>query len=399
MSRFAVYADTLYTMSSKGCIDDGVLIVDDGVIRDVGPRDKVEIPDSVEVKDHSSQVVIPGLIDAHTHVGIHEEGEGWEGQDTNEATNSVTPQVRGLDGINPSDFGFQDAAVAGVTSINVGPGSGNVIGGQFSGVKTGGSEILQDLIIKEPTAMKMATGENPKRVYGEKDSIPSTRPGTAAVLRKALFDARNYLERKKNSEEDQFKVEFEQEALIPVIEGRLKAKIHAHRADDIATAIRIAEEFGLRYSIDHCTEGHKIASFLGERGVESVVGPSLTARSKREVVARTFKTPKLLNEAGAKVAITTDSPVVPIQYLPLMAGFAVREGMDEFEALKAITINAAEIAEIDNRVGSLEEGKDADFLACDGLPFQVTNNIDQVYIEGEKIDREELPSADRPSTY
>ncbi len=248
--------------------------------------------------------------------------------------------------------------------------------------------------------MKMATGENPKRVYNEKDQIPSTRIGTGATLREALFDAENYLMRKeKNGGDDSFKKDYKLEELLPVIKGELRAKIHAHRADDIVTAIRIAEEFNLDYSIDHCTEGHKIVDFLAEREVDAVVGPSLTPRSKRELIERTFKTPGILADAGVRVAITTDSPVVPIQYLPLLAAFAVREGMDKADALKAITANSARIAGIDDRVGSLEPGKDGDFIVTDGSIFDLENNVDRVFVEGEEVDRSELPRSSTSRTF
>lgn len=389
-------------MGEEGEITDGLLLVDDeGKIEFAGRYRDERVPEEAEVVDLGEKTVLPGLVDAHTHVGIHEEGEGWEGQDTNEMTDPVTPQVRGLDGINPSGLGLQDAAKAGVTTVNSGPGSGNVIGGQFVAIKTAGSLIMDELVIREPTAMKMATGENPKRVYKEKDRIPSTRIGTAATLRKALFEARDYLKRKESGDgdDDGFKEDFKMEALIPVIKGELKAKIHSHRADDITTAIRIAEEFDLDYSIDHCTEGHKIAGFLADRKVEAVVGPSLTARSKRETIERTFETPGVLARAGVKVAITSDSPVVPIQYLPLLAAFAVREGMEKKMALRAITSHSAEIAGVGDRVGSLEEGKDADFIVTGGPIFDLDNNVERVFIRGEEIDRSSPSRTGRKRTF
>ncbi|MFP4135839.1 MAG: amidohydrolase [Candidatus Acetothermia bacterium] len=389
-------------MGEAGEVNDGLLLIDDeGKVEYVGPYDEGKVPEGVETLDFGGKTILPGLVDAHTHVGIHEEGEGWEGQDTNEMTGPVTPQVRGLDGINPAGLGLRDAARAGVTTVNTGPGSGNVVGGQFVGIKTAGSLVMDDLVIREPTAMKMATGENPKRVYKEKDRIPSTRIGTAATLRKALFEARDYWKRKESGgeEEGDFKKDFKMEALVPVVKGELKAKIHAHRADDIITAIRIAEEFGLDYSIDHCTEGHKIADFLAEKEAEAVVGPSLTARSKRETVERTFQTPGILSEEGIKVAITSDSPVVPIQYLPLLAAFAVREGMDEERALRAITVDSAEIAGVGDRVGSLEKGKDADFLVTGGSIFDLKNNVERVFIEGSELELASLGKSGKRRTF
>lgn len=396
----AIRAGTIITMGDKGEIADGLMVLEGGRIDYVGPYEPEKVPKGAELLEFDDQTIMPGLIDAHTHVGMHEEGEGWEGRDSNEMTDPITPQVKAIDGINPAGLGLQDAVNAGVTAVNAGPGSGNVIGGQFAAVKTSGSIVLDDLLIREPTAMKMATGENPKRVYKEKDRIPTTRIGTGATLRKALFDAKDYLARKEeNGEDNSFKKDFKLEALVPVIKGDLRAKFHAHRADDIVTAIRISEEFGLDYSIDHCTEGHKIVDFLAERKVDAVVGPSMTPRSKRELIERTFKTPGILAEAGVRVAITTDSPVIPIQYLPLLAAFAVREGMDKMDALKAITINSARIAGIDDRVGSLESGKDGDFIVTDGSIFDLENNVEKVFVEGREVDRSELPKSGKSRTF
>lgn len=394
----AFRANKIVTMGENGEVSDGLLLLEDGKINYVGPYESEKLPEGVEVNNFDDKTITPGLVDAHTHVGIHEEGEGWEGQDTNEMTDPVTPQVKGIDGINPADLGLQDAVMAGVTTVNTGPGSANVVGGQFAAVKTAGSLVLDDRVVREPTAMKMATGENPKRVYNEKEQIPSTRLGTAATLRKALFEAEDYLRRKEKDEKD-FQKDFKLEALLPVIKGELKAKIHAHRADDIVTAIRIANEFNLNYSIDHCTEGHKIADFLADQKAEAVVGPSMTPRSKRELVERTFRTPGVLAEAGIKVAITTDSPVIPIQYLPLLAGFAVREGMTKQQALRAVTIDSAEIAGVGDRVGSLEKGKDGDFLVVDGPILGIDSHVERVFVNGEEVDRSELPESGRKRTY
>ncbi|MFW6421311.1 MAG: amidohydrolase, partial [Candidatus Bipolaricaulota bacterium] len=294
MERKAFRAKKIVTMGEQGDVENGIMLTAGGKVEQVGAEGELEIPNSAERYDFTDKVLLPGFVDAHSHLGIHEDAEGWEGQDTNEMTDPVTPQLRGIDGLNPEDLGLQDAAVAGVTTVNTGPGSGNVIGGQFVAVKTGGASVVEDKVISEPTAMKMATGENPKRVYREKDSMPSTRTGTAAKLRQALFDAQNYRERKSEGEKG-FKKDFGLESLLPVLKGELKAKIHAHRADDIVTAVRIAEEFGLSYSIEHCTEGHKVAQFLAERGAEAVAGPFFTSRSKRELMQRSFRTPGILS--------------------------------------------------------------------------------------------------------
>ena len=396
----AFRAETIMTVGEKGEVEDGLLVIEDGKIEYVGPYRKEKVPENVDLLDFGDRTIMPGLVDAHTHVGMHEDGEGWEGQDTNEMTDPITPQVKAIDGINPAGLGLQDAINAGVTAVNTGPGSANVIGGQFAAIKTTGSLILDEILIREPTAVKMATGENPKRVYNEKDQIPSTRIGTGATLRKALFDAEDYLNRKQeNGEENSFKKDYKLEALAPVVKGELKAKVHAHRADDIVTAIRIAEKFDLDFSIDHCTEGHKIAGFLADHEADAVVGPSMTSRSKRELIERTFKTPGVLEDAGVRVSITTDSPVIPIQYLPLLAAFAIREGMSKEGALRAITINSAEIAGIDDRVGSLEAGKDGDFIVMDGSIFDVENNVDKVFVEGKEVDRSQLPKSGLTRTF
>ncbi len=356
----------------------GTILIEDGKIKDLGPN--VEIPEEAEVIDVEGKTVIPGFIDAHSHVGIMEEGEGWEGNDTNEIYDPITPHLRALDGINPEGIAFREAVKAGVTSLGVAPGSSNPIGGKFAAIKTAGSKIVDDLVIKEPIGLKMATGENPKRVYKEQKKMPSTRMSTAALIREKLFEAKKYLE--KGEEEKDFKLE----ALLPLLKGEIPGRIHGHRADDMASAIRIAEEFDFELILEHCTEGHKIADYLAEKDIPVVFGPGLAAKSKRENRERNFKTPGILAEKGVKVAIMTDSPVIPIKYLPLMAAYSVKEGMDEKEALKSITINAAEICGIEDRVGSLEKGKDADIVVLDGPPLELKSRVEKVFIEGEEIE-------------
>lgn len=358
----------------------GSILIDEGEIVDFGPN--IDIPDDAKIIDVKGKTVIPGMIDAHCHVGISEEGEGWEGQDHNEHFEPVTPHLRAIDGINPNDIAMKEAVTAGVTSLGVAPGSANPVGGRFAAIKTSGSLVVDELIIEEPIGMKMATGENPKRNYKEKNQMPSTRMSTAGIIREKLFEAKNYMKRDKEEKERDFKLE----ALIPVLKGDIPGRIHAHRADDIVSAVRIAEEFGLDVVIEHCTEGHKLADFLAENDIPVVFGPGLAAKSKRENRERTFKTAGILSKKGVKVAIMTDSPVVPIKYLPLMAAYSVREGMDRDNALKAITINAAEICGIDHKVGSIEKGKDADLVVVDGDPLDLKSKIDKVMIEGEEIE-------------
>ncbi|MFW6142402.1 MAG: amidohydrolase [Candidatus Saliniplasma sp.] len=358
---------------------EGTILVDEGKIVDFG--EDIEIPDEAEVIDVDGKTIIPGFIDAHCHVGISEEGEGWEGEDTNEMYDPITPHLRALDAINPDGIALKEAVNAGVTTINVGPGSANPIGGTFAAIKTAGSSIVDELVIKEPTGLKMATGENPKRVYKEQKKLPSTRMSTAALIREKLFETQEYIE---DGEEKDFKLE----ALKPLLEKEIPGRIHAHRADDMVSAIRISEEYGFDLILEHCTEGHKIADYIADKGIPVVFGPGLAAKSKRENRERSFKTPGILSKKGIKVALMTDSPVIPIKYLALMAAYSVREGMDRDEALKAITINAAEICGIDDRVGSIEKGKDADLVVVDGDPLELQATIDKVFIDGEEIDTE-----------
>lgn len=355
----------------------GSILIDDGKITKIGKD--IEIPDEAERIDVRGKTLMPGLIEAHCHTGIHEEGEGWEGNDTNEMYDPITPHLRALDGINPDDVGLKEAVRAGITTVNVTPGSANPIGGRSVALKTTGSKIIDDLVIREPTGMKMAFGENPKRVYKEQDKIPSTRMGTAGILRETFSKVENY------DKEENEKFDFKLEALKPVLEKKIKARIHAHRADDMISAIRIAEEFDFDLVLEHATEGHKIADHIAEKDIPVVVGPCLSSKSKRENAARTFKTPGVLAEKGVKVALMTDSPVIPTKYLDLMAAYSVKEGMDEDEALKAITINAAQICGIDHRVGSLEEGKDGDIVVINGDPLEIKSSIEDVYVQGEKV--------------
>ncbi|MFW6065045.1 MAG: amidohydrolase [Candidatus Natronoplasma sp.] len=361
----------------------GSILIEDSKIADLGKD--IDIPDGAEIIDVEGKTIIPGLIEAHCHTGIHEEGEGWSGNDTNEMNDPITPHLRALDGINPDDIGLKEAVKAGITTVNVTPGSANPIGGQSVAIKTAGSKIVDELVLKEPTGMKMAFGENPKRVYKEKDKVPSTRIGTAGLLRKTFSEAEDHIQNRENENND-----FKLQALEPVLKKELIARVHAHRSDDIISAIRIAEEFDFDLVIEHATEGHEIADYLAEKDVPAVVGPCLSSKSKRENASRTFETPAILTDKGVKVALMTDSPVIPTKYLNLMAAYSVKEGMSEEEALKAITINAAEICGVDHRVGSLEEGKDANIVVLDGDPLEIKTRVEKVFIEGDEIDLEQL---------
>ena len=359
----------IYTMTGD-VIENGSILIDKGKIKEVGKD--IVAPLDAEIIDAQGKMVTPGFIDAHCHLGLFEDGIGFEGDDVNEMVDPITPHLRAIDGINPMDRTFEEAYQGGVTCAVTGPGSANVIGGQFAAIKTYGKRI-DDMIVKEPIAMKIAFGENPKRVYNAQKKSPMTRMATAAKLREALFDAKEYLEKLEKSKEDESKkpkFDMKMEALSKVILKEIPLKAHAHRADDILTALRIAKEFDVNITLDHCTEGHLIVDYLVEEGKGTIVGPTFGHRSKFELKNMTFETPGILNKAGVMVAITTDSPVVPLQYLPLCAGLAVKSGMNEMEALKAITINAAEIVGIADRVGSLEVGKDADIVIFDGNPIK-----------------------------
>lgn len=360
----------------------GTLLIEGSKIKAVG--DSITIPDDVEIIDVKGSVLLPGLIDAHTHVGIGEEGLGWEGRDYNEMSDPITPELRAIDAINHEDQGFSDAREAGITTIMVGPGSANVIGGECTVLKTRAGTV-DEMVLREKAGMKAALGENPKRVYTEKKRSPMTRMATAALLRGKLLQARTYMEKRGGGGEQVPDLDLGLMALEGVLrrEGPLKA--HAHRADDILTILRIAREFQIDVTLEHCTEGHKVAQEIASHSFPAVVGPLLTARVKVELRDRTFKTPGVLSKAGVKVALMTDHPVIPVQFLPLCAALAVRGGMDEREALKALTINGAEILGVGHRVGSLEVGKDADFLIISGDPLDLKSQVQQVYIDGEEV--------------
>jgi imidazolonepropionase-like amidohydrolase len=371
----------LYTMGAKGIMEQSDILVDSGKIVDIGKN--LEHRDATII-DATGKLVFPGFIDAHCHLGMWEDGIGFEGADGNEATDPITPHLRAIDAINPMDRTFDEAREAGVTLVATGPGSANVIGGTFTAIKTYGKRI-DDMIVKDPLAMKCAFGENPKRTYNDKKVSPSTRMAIAAELRNALFKAKEYLSKKEAAGDDACKMpEFnmKMEALIPVLKKEIPLKAHAHRADDILTAIRIAKEFDVDLTLEHCTEGHLIADELAREGYSAIVGPSLSERSKFELKNLTFDTPGILHKAGVKIAIMTDAPVIPLQYLPLAAALSAKFGLDRMEALKAITINPAEILGLAEQVGSLEVGKDADIVIWDKHPFDLEAQTHLVMING-----------------
>ncbi len=356
------------TMAGRD-IENGQIIIENGKIKAVGKD--LDIPEEAEVIDAVGLMVTPGFVDGHCHIGMWEEGIGFEGEDGNEDTEPITPQLRAIDAINPMDQGFQDAIEGGVTTAVTGPGSANVIGGTFLAMKTYGKRV-DDMVIKDPVAMKIAFGENPKRVYEEQHKSPVTRMAIAALLRETLYEAKQYKEDLDASIEDPDKkpdFDMKLDALLPVMRKEIPMKAHAHRADDIFTALRIAKEFDVEITLDHCTEGHLIAEELKAAGKPCLIGPTFGSRVKYELRNKSFETPKILFDAGIKIAIITDSNVIPIQHIPMCAGMAVKAGLPEEEAWKSITINPAEIAGIADRVGSIEEGKDADIAIFKGNPL------------------------------
>jgi len=369
-------------------IDSGTVLVQDGRIAAVG--ESVAVPGGVEVVDAAGGWVLPGFIDAHAHVGVHEEAEGWAGSDTNEMTDPVMAQVRAIDAINPADLGFRDAITGGVLAVNVNPGSGNPIGGQTVALKSWGRSV-DEMVLRQPSGLKSALGENPKRVWGEQRKTPATRLGTAAVIRGAFVDAANYLakiaaeERRAEDKRKPVDRDLKLEALARVLRREIPWRQHSHRADDIATAMRIADEFGYRLVLDHGTEAHLLADVIAAKGIPVVIGPLFTSRSKVELRNRSLANPGRLARAGVTIAITTDHPVVPIHFLVHQAAFAVREGLDATTALEALTINPARIAGIDDRLGSIEVGKDGDVAIWSGDPLNVLNRVQRAFIEGNQI--------------
>ena len=381
------------TLIKNGLVHDAVhrdaykadLLLADGKIAAIGSG--LTAPADAAVFDADGLAVYPGFVDAHTHIGLDGYGIGYEGCDYNEMNDIWTPQLRAIDGINPRDPSLGDARRAGVTCVCTGPGSANVLGGTFLAMKTVGDRV-DNMVVRDPVAMKCAFGENPKRCY--RDKCDSTRMSTAAFLRGALMQARDYGARKQAANGDVTKMPaYNQklEALLPVLAREIPLKAHAHQANDIFTALRIAREFNLRLTLEHVTEGHLIVDELAkEKDVPMAVGPSLTFASKFELQNKSWATPGVLAKAGCHVSIITDNSVIPQQYLPLCAGMAIKAGMEPFDALKAITINPAEHIGVADRVGSLEVGKDADVVITAGSPFEVMTPVKAVFIDGNRVD-------------
>lgn len=382
---------------SEDALDSGTVLIEDGKVAGVGGSD-TPVPQGFEVIDARGKWVLPGFIDAHTHLGVHEEAAGWAGEDTNEMTDPVTAQVRALDAINPADLAFRDAIEGGVLAVNVNPGSGNPIGGLTVALRCFG-RVVDEMVLRQPSGCKSALGENPKRVYGERKQMPSTRLGTAAVIREAFTNAQHYMEaRARQTHGDrtlagedgsesrpEFKVDLKMESLAMVLRREIPWRQHCHRADDIATAMRIAEEFGYDLVVDHGTEAHLLADRLAARGIPVIIGPLFTSRAKLELLHRSLRNPGRLAAAGVTIALTTDHPVVPIHFLVHQATLAVKEGLDRDVALEALTINPARILGVADRIGSLAVGKDADLCIWSGDPLDVMQRVERAFVKGQQI--------------
>lgn len=361
------------------------ILIDAGKIQEIGIN--LSTPDGCNVMDATGLHIYPGFVEAHCHTGLDGTAIGYEGHDYNELNDPVTPQLRAVDGINPLDPAFKEAALAGVTCIATGPGSSNAIGGSFAVIKTVGRRA-DDMIVKAPAAMKCAFGENPKRCY--KDHGISSRMTNAALIRQVLNKALQYQAKKEAAGDDVSKMpayDDKCEALLPVLNHEIPLKAHAHQANDFFTALRIAKEFGLDITLEHVTEGHLVADILAQEKVPLAVGPSFGHASKFELQNKSWTTPDVLTKAGCRVSIITDAPVTPLHYLPLCAGLAHKAGLSENDALLAITLNPARHLGVDDRVGTLEEGKDADLVITDGSPLSMETKVHAVYIDGIKIER------------
>lgn len=383
MAKKYLYGAKILTVTD-GVIENGAILTDGAKIVAVGTD--VKAPDDAERIDVSGMVVTPGLVDAHVHIGTYCEGFPMGAEDTNDMVDPVAPQLRVLDAMYPDDTAFGDALSGGVTCVQTLPGSGNVIGGQGIIIKAK-PDITERMVVREPSALKGALGENPVRVYTAKNKLPNTRMGSAYLMRDAFVRAKNYRSKQETAiaKEEHFDRDLGMEVLVSVLEGDLPFHIHCHRSDDIQTAVRICEEFGLTYTIEHCTEGHMIAGWLAEKHVRAAIGPTLTNKSKMELRNKTWDTPRILWEAGVHFCIITDHPVVPLEHLNVCASLASKAGLPEDEALKAVTIYAAQHIGMDDRVGSLEAGKDADIVVWNGNPLDSRTKAMMTFVNGECV--------------
>lgn len=371
----AIRDGTVHTVS-HGTIEGAVVLLSAGKILAVGRH--IPVPAAARVLDAAGKVITPGLVDCHTHLGLAEEGVGEAHLDKNEVADPVCPHLRALDAVNPEDEGLEDAIGGGVTAIIATPGSENVIGGQSVAIKTRG-RVIDDMILRQPAGVKIAFGENPIKMYGGKGRSPTTRMTVAGLIRENLAAARDYAKKPPANRDLRLEI------LAKVLAGEIPLRAHAHAADDIMTAIRIAAEFNLILTLEHATAGHKVADAIAARGIPAAVGPSITARVKVELRDRTYRTPAILHAAGVKVALITDHPFLPIGGLRLEAALAVREGLPYDAALRAITLSAAEIIGVAGRVGSIDAGKDADLVIFSGDPFAIATKVEQVFIDGQAV--------------
>ena len=379
MKAYAIVGAQIHPVSSEPFV--GIVLVQDGKIQAVGKD--IQVPEGAEILNGERKLLFPGFIDGHTHLGLYPEGQGWAGEDYNEKSGPITPQLDALESIFPEDLAFPETLAGGVTSVMITPGSANVIGGQCIVLKTRPRPLVTDMVLKRRAGLKIAFGENPRRIYGNQGKMPTTRMGVAAMLRETLQKAVEYRDAQRQTEDEAgVKVDYGMEMIGRVISGEMPLRAHAHRSDDIATAIRIAKQFDLDIVIEHATDGHKIAGLLAEEKIPVMVGPTLTFRSKMEVVDKSFESLSLLDKAKVQFAIISDHPVVPSSTLPLYAGLAVRYGLSEEAAIRAITLEPAKIMKIDDRVGSIETGKDADLVLWQGHPFNSTSKPEWVMVDG-----------------
>jgi imidazolonepropionase-like amidohydrolase len=372
----AICGGKVYTMNGA-VLEQGCILVNGGKIVAVG--ESLAIPDGCEIFDAAGKMVTPGLIDAHTHLGVYSEPTEWSAEDGNEMSGPVTPAMDALDAINPSDIAFDDALAGGVTTVMIAPGSANAIGGQCVVVKTVRRPTVESMILKRHAGLKIAFGENPRRVYGDKQKAPVTRMATAYLIRETLQKARDYLKKKGSKE---FTPDFGMDAVLRVLRHEMPLRAHAHRADDIMTALRIAREFDVEIVLDHCTEGHLIVEELAQRQAKAVVGPQLITRAKMELKDKSYRTPAILDAHGVQFALVSDHPVVPNMFLSVYAGLAVRFGLSPIAALRAVTRDPAEILGIADRVGTLSPGCDADIVVWSGDPLEISSRPEKVWVGG-----------------
>ena len=373
---------------TKGEIENGVILIENGKIVNVGA--KVAVPEGAEVIDATGKVIMPGLVEAQCHVGIVEESIGWAGADSDETTDPVTPQMRALDGIkaNADEGGLRAALETGVTTVQILPGSGNVLAGSGVIIKTAPKPVADEMVLKNPSGMKVSLGDSPRNVYGQTQrKMPSTRMGVAYLLRDQLLKAQSYINKKESAKDDPKKMpdkDLKLEALEPVLKGEIPLLVHAHRADDIAAAIRVAEEFGVKIVWHHGTEGHRIAELIAKKKIPTVHGPA-TRSGSWETREMDFKTAKTLHDAGVKIAITTDATSQSIRLIPLWAALYVKNGLPRDVVLKAVTISPAEILGVADRVGSIEKGKDADLRILSGDPLDIKTKVEMVLVDGKVL--------------